>query len=143
MELKLTMYAIGNEDNDSWFNAEAGGWVDESDLEGECLFPTFYVAHNYMEENVDDESAKIYKVMILTSQSYEYEPVHLPNVTSQEKLDRIEKGAFIKKQIFILLELLFCVSLIVLIAFVSPYLAMFIIDLLDSWLKWLEEIFNR
>jgi hypothetical protein len=75
---KLTMYAIGNEDSDSWFNVELEGWVDQFELEGDCLFPTFEMAHNYLVNTVNDSSAKVYKVELETTQIYEYEPVHLP-----------------------------------------------------------------
>jgi hypothetical protein len=78
---KFNMYAIYNEDEDYWFNVELEGWVEQFELEGDCLFPTYEMAQKYIEDVVQDENAKVYKVELLTTGSYEYEPVHLPCVS--------------------------------------------------------------
>jgi hypothetical protein len=71
------LYAIFHEGEDLWFNVEEDGWVDE--LSGECLFPTYELAFDYMKENADEYSAKVYNVEIpQREQTYEYSPVHLP-----------------------------------------------------------------
>jgi hypothetical protein len=73
--VKYFMYAIYNEDEDYWFNYELNGWVDQFELDGECLLPTEDMALIFIEENLAGESVKVYKVEIVTTGSYEYSPV--------------------------------------------------------------------
>ncbi|KON87441.1 hypothetical protein AF332_11790 [Sporosarcina globispora] len=73
--VKYSMYAIYNEDDDFWFNFEMDGWVDQFELEGDCLLPTEDMAQNFIEENLEGESVKVYKVELVATGSYEYSPV--------------------------------------------------------------------
>lgn len=73
--VKYFMYAIYNEDDDFWFNFEMDGWVDRFELEGDCLLPTEDMAQKFIEENLEDESVKVYKVELVTTVSYEYSPI--------------------------------------------------------------------
>jgi hypothetical protein len=73
--IKWIMYAIGNEDEDSWWNVNLGGWVDEFEIEGDCLFPTLEMAQKFIENEVNESVAKVYRIELTTGQIYDYEPV--------------------------------------------------------------------
>lgn len=72
---KYIMYAIYNEDEDYWFNVGMDGWVEQFELEGDCLFPTEDMAQKFINDELQNESAKVYKVELETTGSYEYSPV--------------------------------------------------------------------
>jgi hypothetical protein len=76
--VKWIMYAIRNEDENLWWNVELEGWVDEFELEGDCLFPTFEMAQTFIETTVQETSAKVHKIELVTANTYEHSPVHLP-----------------------------------------------------------------
>ena len=76
--IKFTMFAIRNENEDAWFNVELEGWVDDFELEGDCLFPTYEMAQQYIENIVKDTTARVHKVELTTTQTCVYSLVHLP-----------------------------------------------------------------
>lgn len=72
---ELIMYAIYNEYDDYWFNVGIDGWVEQFELEGDCLFPTEDMARKFIEDELQNESVKVYKVELETTGNYEYSPV--------------------------------------------------------------------
>lgn len=70
-----TMFAIHNEEEDVFFNAALDGWVNDFELEGDCLFPTEELAQKYIDEVVEDENAVVYEVKVDTVGSFEYKKV--------------------------------------------------------------------
>jgi hypothetical protein len=72
---KFIMYAIYNEDEDYWFNVGMEGWVEQFELEGDCLFPTKDMAQRFTENELQNESTKVYRVELETTGSYEYSPI--------------------------------------------------------------------
>jgi hypothetical protein len=59
---KLTMYAVYNEDFALWWNVKLDCWVDGTKLEKECLFPTHEIAQNYIDDCIQENSARVYKI---------------------------------------------------------------------------------
>lgn len=73
--IKWVMYAIRNEAEDLWWNVELDGWVDEFEIEGDCLFPTSGMAQKFIADEVKESCAKVYRIELSTGQSYDYEPI--------------------------------------------------------------------
>jgi hypothetical protein len=76
--VKFMMYGIYNEDDDYWFNVELDGWVELDEIDGECLFPSFELAQDYIDDVVRDPSAKVYKIELpIAGMGFQFYPDNL------------------------------------------------------------------
>jgi hypothetical protein len=62
---KLTMYAVLNEDFALWWNVKLDCWVGGAKLEKECLFPTHEIAQKYIDDCIQENSARVYEIEMI------------------------------------------------------------------------------
>lgn len=62
------MYAIGDIEDNLWFNVELDSWVSSNELDGSCLFPTKEMAQNIVDTDIQEDLAKVFMIDLFLPQ---------------------------------------------------------------------------